>query len=135
MTLSDIMRDFVPYIAIIVAGIAGFVALANRKSESSDRKSGSWTDLANENRNLRGEVDTLREDFEEFRKEVATFKAGVDRKDRAYANVLNDAANQWPKDHEGPIFNAADIEVIGDTMPPFFRRARPLFSEPPRGNR
>lgn len=132
MTAAQIGEALIPWIPAIVALIAAFVALTNRNRDSNDRKSGSWTELANENRNLRGEMDTLRDDFDEFRKEVAEFKAGVDRKDRAYANVLSDAANQWPKDHEGPMFNPDDIDVIGDTMPPFFRRARPLFSEPPR---
>lgn len=132
MTFIQVTETFGPWIPAIVAIIAAFVALTNRNRDSADRKSASWTDLSNSNAALRGELDGLREDFEEFRKEVATFKEGVDRKDRAYANVLSDAANQWPKDHEGPMFNPDDIDAIGDTMPPFFRRARPLFSEPPR---
>lgn len=132
MTAAQIGESLVPWIPAVVALIAAFVALTNRNRDSSDRKSASWTDLSNSNAALRGELDDLREEFDSFREEVKQFKAGVDRKDRAYANVLSDAANQWPKDHEGPMFNPDDIDVIGDTMPPFFRRARPRFSEPPR---
>lgn len=42
-------------------------------------------------------------------------------RERAYANTLRSAADQWPKDHPGPVFDERDIEAIDDTFPKVWR--------------
>lgn len=41
----------------------------------------------------------------------------VQVRDRAFANILRDAADQWPKETPGPVFADEDIQVLEDTIP------------------
>jgi len=41
----------------------------------------------------------------------------VAARDRAFANILTAAADQWPKDIPGPVFDDVDLAVLEDTIP------------------
>lgn len=48
-----------------------------------------------------------------------------EKRERAYARTLKTAAEQWPSDRPGPVFDHEDIADIEDTFPkPWLRRGR-----------
>lgn len=123
--------------AILIAAVPGFLALVGvlyneyRKRkvarEESDtnlqvRREPTWNEVVAENRQLRSDLSKLETVFDTFRGEVREFKKTIDARDQAFANVLGDAANQWPATHEGPVFAQEDLGVLGDTIPPVWRR-------------
>jgi hypothetical protein len=73
-----------------------------------------------------GELNRLYARVKELEVAFADFKKAASLKDRAFANVLRDAAEQWPKEVPGPLFAPEDLAVLEDTMPHVWRfRLRP----------
>lgn len=124
MTAAQIGESLIPWIPAIVAIIAAFVALTNRNRDSEDRKSGSWTDLANENRNLRGEVDEQREKISELTDRLDKFERKTNVRIGALSNMLHDTARQWPPNDPGPYFSQEDLDALENTDVPFVWRNR-----------
>lgn len=124
MTGAQIGEAVVPWIPAIVAIIAAFVALTNRNRDSNDRKSGSWTDLANENRSLRGEVDEQREKISDLTDRLDKFERKTNVRIGALSNMLHDTARQWPPNDPGPYFSQEDLDALENTDVPFVWRNR-----------
>ena len=113
---------------VIVALIAAVVAWRSRNRDTQDRKEPTWVELSKENRELRAELDETREELRKLSVRFDEFVEEVRTRDRATARVLSDAAFQWPAEHEGPVFDAADIQAIEDTIPHRWRnRLRPAM--------
>jgi len=113
---------------VIVALIAAVVAWRSRNRDTQDRKEPTWVELSKENRDLRAELDETREELRALSTRFDQFVEEVRTRDRATARVLSDAAFQWPAEHEGPVFDAADIQAIEDAIPPRWRnRLRPAM--------
>jgi hypothetical protein len=68
------------------------------------------------------EIRRLDEKVRNLESDFAKFKETSSARNRAFANVLRDAAEQWPKDEPGPVFAAEDIAALEDTMPHQWRR-------------
>lgn len=124
MTAAQIGESLIPWIPAIVAIIAAFVALTNRNRDSADRRTGSWTELANENRNLRGEVDEQREKISELTDRLDKFERKTNVRIGALSNMLHDTARQWPPDQAGPYFSQEDLDALENTDVPFVWRNR-----------
>lgn len=124
MTAAQIGESLIPWIPAIVAIIAAFVALTNRNRDSQDRRTGSWTELANENRNLRGEVDEQREKISELTDRLDKFERKTNVRIGALSNMLHDTARQWPPDQAGPYFSQEDLDALENTDVPFVWRNR-----------
>lgn len=57
---------------------------------------------------------------------IEQLESRIEVRDRAFTNILADAAKQWPKDAPGPTFDQADLDALGDTIPASWaRRIRP----------
>lgn len=124
MTAAQIGESLIPWIPALVAIIAAFVALTNRNRDSADRKSGSWTELANENRNLRGEIDEQRDKISELTDRLDKFERKTNVRIGALSNMLHDTARQWPPNDPGPYFSQEDLDALENTDVPFVWRNR-----------
>lgn len=102
------MPELVPYLPLIagvaVALIAGAFAVYQR---------------------VRGEKRQLPPTWPEMWARMDALELRVAARDKAFANILQAAADQWPKEIPGPVFDDADIEILEDTIPSQWLRRRP----------
>lgn len=112
----------------------------NAKIDTSEaialKKEPTWVELETANRALRAEMNKQQEEndkrfneqkaenerqFKAIREEFASFRSRAERRDAAFATILNEAATQWPDTHEGPVFSADALGEVADTLPPLWR--------------
>jgi hypothetical protein len=139
--------DYTPWIPAIVgvlaAIIAGTFAILNRRGGERARRQPTWAELATDNRLLREELSTasvelraarrdlvaadrIEGDLTDLRREFEEHVERVEDRDRVLGNVLASAHEQWPAGHPGPTFDhILDLDMIGDTLPPQWRRNTP----------
>lgn len=131
--------------AILIASIPGFLALVgfiyneyrkrqNAKEEADQtaaaRREPTWNELVTENRNLREDVSNQSKEMTAFKSEFESkfdaLERKMDRKIRAFENILKDIRNQWPADHEPPLFNSEDLTELLDANIPWKDRIRTM---------
>lgn len=125
--------------SVLLGAIPGFLALAaviygkmqdrKQKREELDqtnqaRKEPTWNELVTENRNLRVEVNSQGEAIDGIKKDLERYKKSTNRKFSAFENMLRDIFNQWPSDHEHPVFNSDDLTELRDADIPWRDRVR-----------
>lgn len=120
-TLLESLTAWIPAIVAIIA-LAGTVLV--RFLPDRSKREPAWNELSEENRKLRGEVDTLRSGLEQLRNDLTQHKNSTGRKIDAFISITRDAANQWPETHEGPFFNPDDLAALEDTEVPARWRGR-----------
>lgn len=123
---------------IIVASIPGVLALIGflyneyrkRKNARIDadltnqaRKEPTWNELVTENRNLRTDLGAVED---RFNTKMDALERKMDRKITAFENVFRDIFNQWPADHEPPVFNSEDLTELLDNNIPWKNRIRAI---------
>lgn len=83
----------------------------------------TWNELVTENRNLRTDLGEMEARFD---KKMDALERKMDRKITAFENVFRDIFNQWPADHEPPVFNSEDLTELLDNNIPWKNRVRPI---------
>ena len=97
-----------------------------QKREEADqtaqaRREPTWNELVTENRNLRADLGAIEERFD---KKIDTLERTMNRKITAFENILRDIRNQWPSDHQPPVFNSEDLSELLDNNIPWKDRIR-----------
>lgn len=119
---SEAILPWLPFLGGVLIAVIGFVSgRLQQRGEASLRREPTWKELADENRNLRKELADYRTTTDE---RIAKIEERMDARDRAFASVLADAAEQWPRDVEGPVFRDEDLRILEDTMPVPWRGRR-----------
>lgn len=123
---------------ILIAAIPGLLALLgfiyneyrkrkNAREEADQtlqaRREPTWNELVTENRNLRTDVGEMEARFD---KKMDALERKMDRKITAFENVFRDIFNQWPADHEPPVFNSEDLTELLDNNIPWKNRIRAI---------
>lgn len=97
-------------------------------ADSIARKEPTWVELEEANRDLRTEMDDLRDRSEKRIKALEERFAAFERKTNtrigALSNMLHSASSQWPADSPGPYFDLADLEALENTDVPYVWRNR-----------
>lgn len=131
---------------ILIAAIPGLLALIgfiyneyrkrkNARDEADQtlqaRREPTWNELVTENRNLRadvnrqdGELQEIRDSFDQHKDDFNTYKRTTNRKFRAFENMLRDVFLQWPLGFEHPLFNSDDLSELRDADIPWKDRIR-----------
>lgn len=109
--------NFAGWMPAIVAVIALAGTLIVRFLPNKDRREGSWQEVVTENRNLRSDLDDLRDRFEKFERKT-NVRVG------ALSNMLHQAAATWPNDAPGPYFDRGDLDALEITDIPYVWRGR-----------
>lgn len=133
--MGEIFLQFVlPSLVALVAGIAGIVyrerresarqkalaeATAKREREAAEaarlaKQFPGWTELVDENRNLRKELKDQGEKLDQVSEAVDTMREKDSRKMAAVARIFRAIAAQWPTPN-GPDIPPSDIAELEDT--------------------
>lgn len=121
---------------LVAIGLPGLLALGGviygkyqdrkQKREEADqtaqaRKEPTWNELVTENRNLRTDLGAVEARFD---KKIDALEHTMNRKITAFENILRDIRNQWPSDHQPPVFNSEDLSELLDNNIPWKDRIR-----------
>lgn len=106
-------------IAVFVIGLLSYLNARRQNRTTEQRAEDEHEDGIAERRRL--ELQRVYERLDALEGDVTALK----KRDVAFGNVLRDAANQWPSDRPGPVFNPADTRVIEDTFPAAWRKRPP----------
>lgn len=94
-------------VAVVGALLTGGYAMLNRhgseRSAARMLKPPTWPEMWSHMQAQDARIDALEERAE--------------NRDRAITNILHALANQWPVGAPPPVFDPADLDVLGDTMP------------------
>lgn len=103
--------EWVPWVSLIVAIVAGIVALwsayVHRGSARQGRREPTWGELLARVTALEAIVENLRQ--------------ADNRKMGAVARILRAIAEQWPTP-EGPDLDPEDMKLVEETLPPMWIR-------------
>lgn len=118
----DALLPWLPFLGGVLVAVIGFVSgRLQQRGDQATRREPTWKELADENRNLRKELGDYRETTDQRLQKI---EDRMEERDRAMASVLADAAEQWPKDIDGPTFREEDLRVLEDTVPVPWRNRR-----------
>lgn len=112
-------------ISILATIVTGVFTLINRRGGHRDtrelRREPTWSEQADENRNLRQEMADQEERFDRKIEELTQKIDRIDREKRtrewAMSHVMREAASQWPYDLPDPVFTPTYTDPILDLMP------------------
>lgn len=118
----------------IVAFVSGWFILAGKRRERAaaeaaaeaarlEKQFPGWQELVDENRDLRAEMTSVRDEVLGLRDELKEVRRADTRKMQAVARILRALFDQWPG-RDVPNLDPADIAEIEDTVPPAWVRRR-----------
>jgi hypothetical protein len=121
VTLPAVVTGIVILLGAIITGV---FTIINRRGTTKAAREPSWVELANENRQLRTDLDNTRIEFSKFRSDVDSWRSEMNDKLDAFKNVLDAINHQTPVDFH-PVLNTNDIKILEDTLPASWRGSKP----------
>lgn len=119
---ADAILPWLPFLGGVLIAVIGFVSgRLQQRGEGALRREPTWPELATENRALRKELADYRATTDE---RLGKIEERMETRDRAFASVLADAAEQWPSGVDGPVFKEEDLLILEDTIPVPWRGRR-----------
>lgn len=120
--------EFVAWVPVIVGVVALLGQLILRQLPDKAKREPAWKELSDENRELRGEVDDLRDKVATLSNQFETHKRTTTRKIDALLSLNRTLLVSWPESYQLPHPDVSVLEALEDTdIPALYARFRPGY--------